>query len=90
MQRIASLVISRSHEGELRSEVGACVAHTVSNDRQVRGSRCEIGNSRYALISLPSGACVEAETRLNVSDRPMKRLRVNEADRVEFDEALLP
>ena len=67
MQRIASLAISGLGEGGVRSETGTYVARTVPSDRQVRGSRGEIGNSRYALPSLPSGSRVEAETRTTVS-----------------------
>ena len=67
MQRIASLDISGSREGGVRSETGTYLARTVPSDRQVWGSRDEIVNSRYALPSLPSGSCVEAKTRTTVS-----------------------
>ena len=50
----------------------------------------KIGNSRYTLPRLPGGTCLEAETRTMFPDRPMERLRVSEADRVDFDESLLP
>ena len=67
MQRIASLAISGSRKGGVRSETGTYVTRTIPSDRQERGSRGEIGNSRYALPSLPSGTRVEAETRTTVS-----------------------
>ena len=67
MQRIASLVLSESREGGVRSETGTYVARIVPSDRKVRGSRGEIGNSRYALPILPSDSRVEAKTRTTVS-----------------------
>ena len=66
MQQIASLAISGSREGGVRSETGAHVARTVPTDRQVWGSCREIDNSSYTLPSLPGGTCVEPETRTNV------------------------
>ena len=90
MQRIASLDISGSREGGVRSGTGTYVGRTIPRDRQVQVSRGKIGNSRYTLPSLPGGTCLEAETRTMFPDRPMERLRVSEADRVDFDESLLP
>ena len=67
MQLIASSAISGSREGRVRSEIGISVARTVPGYWQMRISCGGIGDSRYALPSLHSGACVEAETRTTVS-----------------------
>ena len=56
----------------------------------MRESRFKNINTRYALPNLPSGACVEAETRTTVYGLTEGTTEVIEADRVDFDEICLP
>ena len=82
--------LSGSREGRVRSEIGEYVARTVPSDSQVRDHavKLEIAGTPYQVFSVVQVSQLKL-VRL-FSYRPMKRLRVNEAERVDFDEAPLP
>ena len=90
MQRIASLAISGSREGGVRSETCTCLARTVPSDRQVWGHamRLEIAGTPYQVF--PVVHVSKLKLGRLFPDRPMEQLRISESDRVDFDEALLP
>ena len=90
MQRIAGLAIYGSSKGGERSQVGAYVERTVSSNRQVRGSLCEVkkGGTPYQVYPVVNMSRLKL-VRI-FPDRSIERLRVNEADRVDLYEDLLP
>ena len=79
-----------SIERRIRPKAGTYVAWSIPGKRNLRETRSTIGDLEYAVSIIPIGTISMLKRLKTNPDRLKSLLDIGEADRLEFDESLLP